>query len=254
VNVNGEHFHRIYLDDLCLLKGVNQNKQEILFRKVNQSFTIKNSVNNIFDGEYLIKNIDYVNRTIDFVHPSYDGNFTQPLDNDNIVGYYGHLLPNIYVLYSVLIYKDNGLTSETQILKADEVFDYVGLESGNIKIEKTVLEINESGMFEVSKNDIKHLKNLNSNLLEYDDGQSSDVPSKNATKFTLNNNVNGDYILRPAEQQLPNEYDEIGLNSLSNSHFIITEDNHFNVLKTIPFPKILVLSLAEFHHLILNKL
>ena len=229
MNVNGEHFHRIYLDDLCILKGINHNKQEILFRKVNQSFTIKNSANNVFDGEYLIKNIDYVNRTIDFVHPSYDGNFTQPEDNDNIVGYYGHLLPNIYILYSVLVYKDNGFVSETQILKADEVFDYVGLESGNIKIDKTVLEINESGMFEISKNDIKHLKNLNSNLLEYDDGQSSDVPSKNATKFTLKDNGYGDYILRPAEQQLPNEYDEIGLNSLSNSHFIITENN-FNVI------------------------
>jgi putative PIN family toxin of toxin-antitoxin system len=41
---------------------------------------------------------------------------------------------------------------------------------------------------------------------------------------------------------------------MANADFIITEDNHFNVLKTIPFPKILVLSLAEFHHLILNKL
>ncbi len=41
---------------------------------------------------------------------------------------------------------------------------------------------------------------------------------------------------------------------MANADFIITEDNHFNVLKTIPFPKIAVLSLTEFHHLILNKL
>lgn len=41
---------------------------------------------------------------------------------------------------------------------------------------------------------------------------------------------------------------------MANADFIITEDNHFNVLKNIPFPKIAVLSLTEFHHLILNKL
>ncbi len=41
---------------------------------------------------------------------------------------------------------------------------------------------------------------------------------------------------------------------MANADFIITEDNHFNVLKSIPFPKITVLSLAEFYQLILNKL
>ena len=41
---------------------------------------------------------------------------------------------------------------------------------------------------------------------------------------------------------------------MANADFIITEDNHFSVLKSIPFPKISVLSLTEFHYLILNKL
>ena len=229
LTVSNESFHRIHLDDLCLLKGINQNGQEILFRKVNQVFTIRNSINNIFDGEYIIKAINYTNKTIDFVHPSFDGEYYQPEDIDNTVGYYGYLVPNIYILYSLLIYKTDGYGTETQIMQADNVYDYVGLESGINRIEKTVLEINSNGMFEVSKNDMKHLKNFNGNLLEYDDAQSLDVPSKSATSFTLNSKTNGDYILRPAEQQLPNEYDEIGLNSLSNSHFVITEDN-FSVI------------------------
>jgi hypothetical protein len=224
------NFHRIHLDDLCLLKGMNTNGEEIFFRKANQTFIIRNSIDNIFDGEYIIKAINYENRTIDFVHPTFNNSsYYQPQETENIIGYYGHLVPNIYVLYSMLIHKDDGLGSETQIMRADQVFDYIGLESGVTRVEKTVLEINSSGMFEVSKNEMKHLKNFNGNLLEYDDAQSIDVPSEKATDFTLTSKTNGDYILRPAEQQLPNEYDEIGLNSLSNSHFIITEDN-FSVI------------------------
>lgn len=223
--VNNESFHRIYLDDLCLLKGINHNGDEILFRKVNQIFTIRNSIDNVFDGEYLIKAIDYEKRTIDFVHPNFDGKYFQPEENENIIGYYGFLIPNIYILYSVLVYKDDGYTSETQIMQSDPVFEYIGLESSLTRIEKTTLEINSSGMFEVSNSGLRHLKNFNSNLLEYDDGQSIDVPSKFATGFMLNEKTNGDYILRPTEQQVPNEYDDIGLNSLANSHFVITEDN-----------------------------
>ena len=225
LTVGNESFHRIHLDDLCMLKGRNQNGTEILFRKINQAFTIRNSINNIFDGEYTIKNINYENRTIDFVHPTFNGQFYQPQETENIIGYYGYLVPNIYVIYSILVYKDDGYSSETQIMQVDPVFEYIGLESGVTRIEKTALEINTGGMFEVSNNSLRHLRNFNGNLLEYDDGQSSDVPSKFATGFTLDEKNDGDYILRPAEQQLPNEYDEIGLNSLANSHFIITEDN-----------------------------
>ena len=228
LTVNNESFHRVYLDDLCLLKGVNNNGNEILFRKINQSFTIKNSINNIFDGEFIIKNIDYVNKTIDFIHPTYNQAFTQPEDSDNIIGYFGYISPNIYIIYSLLIYKNDGYFSETQIMNVDKTFESIGLESDITRIEKTVLEINENGMFEIS-NDTKHLKNFNGNLLEYDDGQSTDVPSKMATSFMLDQKANGDYILNPVEQQLPNEYDEISMNSLTNSHFIITEDN-FSVI------------------------
>jgi hypothetical protein len=229
VTVNDESFHRITLDDLSILKGVNQNGQEIFFRKINQVFNIRNSINNIFDGEYIIKNINYENRTIDFKHPTFDSTYFQPAETENLIGYYGHLIPNVYILYSLLVYKNDGYNSETQIMQADKVFNYVGLESGINRIEKTVLEINNNGMFEVSKNETKSLKNFNNNFLEYDDAQSVDVPSKIATDFTLTNKTNGDFILYPTEQQLPNEYDEIGLNSLSNSHFVITEDN-FSVI------------------------
>ena len=230
LTVNNESFHRVHLDDLCLLKGINNDGNEILFRKINQAFTIRDSVGNIFDGEYIIKNINYTNKTIDFVHPTFNQNYFQLEDTDNIVGYYGHIVPNIYVLYSFLIYKDNDYTSETQIQQIDHVFNNTGLESGITRIEKTILEINSSGIFEVSKDNIKHLKNFNNNLLEYDDAQSLDVPSVKATEFSLTpNTTSGDYILNKEEQQLPNEYDEIGTNSLSNSHFIITENN-FNVI------------------------
>lgn len=229
LTVNNESFHRIHLDDLCLLKGINNSGNEILFRKVNQSFTIRDSVNNIFDGEYLIKSIDYTNKTIDFIHPTYGSTYIQLADTENIVGYYGHIVPNIYVLHSFLIYKNDGYISETQIEHVDQIFNSVGIESGITRIEKTVLEINENGFFEVSKDEIKHLKNFNNNLLEYDDAQSLDVPSMTAISFTIDTNPNGDFILNEAEQQLPNEYDAIHSNSLSNSHFIITEDN-FNVI------------------------
>ena len=230
LTVNSESFHRVHLDDLSLLKGLNNDGDEILFRKINQPFTIRESVGNVFDGEYIIKNINYTNKTIDFVHPTFNGNYFQLEDTDNTVGYYGHIVPNIYVLYSFLIYKDNDYDSETQIQQTDSIFGYTGLESGVTGIEKTVLEINSNNFFEVSKNNLKHLKNFNNNLLEYDDAQSLDVPSVTATSFTLNPNlVSGDYILNKTEQQLPNEYDEIGTNSLSNSHFIIAEDS-FNVI------------------------
>ena len=225
LTVNNESFHRIHLDDLCLLKGINNNGKEILFRKVNQMFSIRNSIDNIFDGEYLIKNIDYINKTIDFVHPSYNGSFTQPQETENVIGYYGYLVPNIYVLYSLLMYKENGNISETQFMQADNVYDYVGLESNITRIEKTALQINQNNIFQVSNDKIKHLRNFNGNLLEYDDGQSVDVPSRNATGFTLTPKENSDYILNTSEQQLPNEYHEIGINSLTNSHFIMTEDN-----------------------------
>jgi uncharacterized protein len=33
---------------------------------------------------------------------------------------------------------------------------------------------------------------------------------------------------------------------MANADFIITEDNHFRALKTIPFPKVEVISLSEF--------
>lgn len=36
---------------------------------------------------------------------------------------------------------------------------------------------------------------------------------------------------------------------MANADYIITNDNHFNVLKTIPFPKIEVISLEEFDSL-----
>lgn len=36
---------------------------------------------------------------------------------------------------------------------------------------------------------------------------------------------------------------------MANADYIITNDNHFNVLKTIPFPKIEVISLEEFNSL-----
>ena len=247
LTVNNESFHRIHLDDLCLLKGINNNGDEILFRKINQVFTIRDSVSNIFDGEYVIKNINYVNKTIDFVHPTYDGTYTQVVDSDNIIGYFGHIVPNIYILYSVLINKDNGYTSETQIERLDKVFNYTGLESGVNRIEKTVLEINSMGFFEASKNNLKHLKNFNNNLLEYDDAQSLDVPSMRATSFTIENKTNGDFILNKAEQQLPNEYDQIGANSLTNSPFIITEDT-FNVINNSK------ISLSEIYLGIKNSL
>lgn len=240
--------HRIHLDDLCLLKGINSNGQEILFRKINQTFVIRNSINNIFDGEYTIKAINYENRTIDFIHPTFNNNnYSQPIDSQNIIGYFGYLVPNIYALYSVLVYKDDGYSSETQIIKADKIFNYTGLESGVNRIEKTVLEINKDGLFEISKNEIKHLRNFNANLLEYDDAQSLDVPSKKATGVTLSKNVNEDYISKLTEQQLPNEYQEIGFNSLSNSHFIITEDN-FSVINNTK------ISLSEIYLGVKNSL
>lgn len=37
---------------------------------------------------------------------------------------------------------------------------------------------------------------------------------------------------------------------MANADFIITEDNHFNVLKSIPFPKVKVVSLSEFANML----
>lgn len=36
----------------------------------------------------------------------------------------------------------------------------------------------------------------------------------------------------------------------SNSDFIITNDNHFDILKSIPFPKVEVLNIDEFHKIL----
>jgi putative PIN family toxin of toxin-antitoxin system len=36
----------------------------------------------------------------------------------------------------------------------------------------------------------------------------------------------------------------------SNAHYLVTQDKHFNILKTQQFPKINVISIAKFHTLI----
>lgn len=38
----------------------------------------------------------------------------------------------------------------------------------------------------------------------------------------------------------------------SNAHYIVTDDRHFNILKTILFPSLHVLKLAEFKELLLS--
>ena len=48
-----------------------------------------------------------------------------------------------------------------------------------------------------------------------------------------------------------NKYTDCAIAGSAN--FIVTEDKHFAVLKTIPFPKITVLSIDEFIHLLSEK-
>lgn len=38
----------------------------------------------------------------------------------------------------------------------------------------------------------------------------------------------------------------------SNAKFIVTEDHHFDILRTIPFPKVDVVSIDEFMHILKN--
>ena len=38
----------------------------------------------------------------------------------------------------------------------------------------------------------------------------------------------------------------------SNAHYVVTDDKHFNILKTIDFPKIPVISAEEFHDLLVS--
>ena len=40
---------------------------------------------------------------------------------------------------------------------------------------------------------------------------------------------------------------------VANADYIVTEDSHFNVLKTIPFPKIEIIRLQDFSRELLNK-
>ncbi|MBT6994915.1 MAG: putative toxin-antitoxin system toxin component, PIN family [Candidatus Cloacimonetes bacterium] len=38
----------------------------------------------------------------------------------------------------------------------------------------------------------------------------------------------------------------------ANAHFIVTEDKHFNIAKTIKFPKLNVIGIDEFHEVIIE--
>ena len=39
-----------------------------------------------------------------------------------------------------------------------------------------------------------------------------------------------------------------------NVHYLVTDDSHFNVLKSIPFPLINIITLDQFKNLLLNKI
>ncbi len=54
---------------------------------------------------------------------------------------------------------------------------------------------------------------------------------------------------------IPNDKDDnkfVDCAIVGNADYIVTQDKHFNVLKTIGFPKVDILSIDEFHKLLSN--
>ena len=93
-------------------------------------------------------------------------------------------------------------------------------------------------------------------LLEYQEilQQKYSVPTANALVDLLKELPNVEFytpfynwLLIEADPD-DNKYTDCAI--VGSANFIITEDKHFAVLKTIPFPKITVLSIDKFIHLL----
>lgn len=56
------------------------------------------------------------------------------------------------------------------------------------------------------------------------------------------NKVISDYFVRKADEEM----DRMWKAGTLNEESIVTEDNHFNILKTIPFPKVEVVGIDDF--------
>jgi putative PIN family toxin of toxin-antitoxin system len=96
-------------------------------------------------------------------------------------------------------------------------------------------------------------------LLEYQEvlQQKYNVPTANALVALLKELPNVHFYTPFYNWMLinvdpdDNKYTDCAIAGSAN--FIVTEDKHFGILKTIPFPKIIVLSIDEFNQLLAEK-
>ena len=92
-------------------------------------------------------------------------------------------------------------------------------------------------------------------MLEYEE-QIGDFYSPNTADLVLNILLTASNVIRSEPfirwQLITDDSDDDKFADLAisaNVHYLVTNDHHFNVLKTLPFPTVKVISLSEFQEI-----
>ena len=92
-------------------------------------------------------------------------------------------------------------------------------------------------------------------MLEYEE-QIGDFYSPNTADLVLNILLTASNVIRSEPfihwQLITDDSDDDKFADLAisaNVHYLVTNDHHFNVLKTLPFPTVRVISLSEFQEI-----
>ena len=95
-------------------------------------------------------------------------------------------------------------------------------------------------------------------LLEYEEilmGYINQNVSENFSEMLLNSTNIEKYEIYYKWALITEDYDDnkfVDLAIVSNADYIVTNDRHFNILKSIAFPKVNIINLDDFFHLIIE--
>ena len=135
-------------------------------------------------------------------------------------------------LYSLLLFKNSAI-DPTLIYSVDKIWEYVGLISGTIKITQAEIDKGFDGTYSIHTQEYEHLRDVNGNLIDWADGQSS------VSRPFIGDAYNDLYVFE--ETQLPQSYDALNSSSPVVIPFVIRNENvndNYSASATVAIKKI----------------
>lgn len=119
-------------------------------------------------------------------------------------------------LYSLLLFK-NSAVDPTVIYSVDRIWEYVGLVSGVIEINRAELDKGFDGTYSIHTQEYEHLRDSAGDLLDWEEGQSS------VSRPFIGDSYTDLHVFE--ETQLPQSYDALNSSSPVIIPFVVRNEN-----------------------------